>query len=345
MFEPRHKGFPAKEEAERGEKIFAGILGVGVPKRFALEIKAVFGNGLGVTIFTKFVSTVAATDAAMFEAVERGFEHAVMGKYVVDIHASGLDLVGDGEGFGAVAAPNAAGEAKFGVIGEPDGFIDGRNGHDRQDRSECFFAHDTHVVGHIGQNGGGVPVAGSIKAVTASEDFRAPLAGVLDVGFDDGQLLGAGHRANIAGRGVGEGDIRALAQAQGEVHDALNQRGRNGFDGVDALDGHTNLTAVHKRTPDNARGSAVQIGGGQNDSWVFSSKFKGVGDEAASAGFSDAATRGDAAGEQHLVGVFNEGGSRRAITGKDLEDIPGETRVIKKLCDKLGDARRDLAGF
>jgi hypothetical protein len=67
-------------------------------------------------------------------------------------HGAGFDPVADGSALAASGVQSDAVRPKLAVVHQRDGFLVVLDLHDADDRAEAFIAHDTHVVGHVGED-------------------------------------------------------------------------------------------------------------------------------------------------------------------------------------------------
>ena len=93
-------------------------------------------------------------------------------------------------GFGAVGGPDGGAEADVEGVGHGDGLVDGAVADDRQGGAELFLGDERVVVVDVGDEGGGVEVAGLVRVrVAAEQDPGAGVAGGFDEPGDDVELL------------------------------------------------------------------------------------------------------------------------------------------------------------
>src|SRR5205085_7991540 len=103
---------------------------------------------------------VRAPDPALLDPAPGRGRLAVAVDAVVDGHDPRLQLPLQAARRLRIARPSAGREAVIAVVGQPDGFVDGRHGHDGQDGPERLLTHDPHRVVHAGEDGRRVEVTG-----------------------------------------------------------------------------------------------------------------------------------------------------------------------------------------
>ena len=67
-------------------------------------------------------------------------------------HGAGFDLVSNGFGPHRVLRPQRCGKAEIAVVHESNRLGVGLDGHNADHWPKAFFAHDPHVMGHVGEN-------------------------------------------------------------------------------------------------------------------------------------------------------------------------------------------------
>lgn len=125
-------------------------------------------------------------DAALLITAEgRPFGNLVVR---IDPHAARFDGAGHAQGLVDVTAPDGAAQAVLAVVGQADDLVFRMEFENDGHGPEDFFAGDTHVVGHVADQGRfdkGALGQGSVGiAFAAAQDFRAFVLGNLDIAED-----------------------------------------------------------------------------------------------------------------------------------------------------------------
>lgn len=101
-------------------------------------------------------------------------------KRTVDPHGAGPELAGNVVSLADVLGPDTGGETVDRVVGTLDDLIDLGVLHDRHHGAEDLLAGDGHVIGHVGEDGGGHEVALVAHAGTADSHAGALLLADVD---------------------------------------------------------------------------------------------------------------------------------------------------------------------
>src|SRR3954469_23067209 len=297
----------AVEDLRRGADGVAEGLVVGVPPEVAGQARLP-GVGLDVDALVEAEFGVRAAEAGVLDAAPGALAGAVAEGVVVDPDHSRLDPPGDAGAALAVLGPDRGAEAELGVVGEVDRLLLGVDDDDRQDRAEDLLAHDPHLVGDAGEDGGG-------DVAAASEDGRVDRAAaalgraggdrVLDQVDDDPVLVLGGHRADLRVPLDRVAEPELLGLADHALDEAVGDVAHH----VDALDPRAGLAGVGEAAPDGAGDGVVEVRVGADDHRVLAAELEHRALQVACTHLADLAADVDGAGEEDLA----DGGAAERI--------------------------------
>ena len=228
------------------------------------------------------------------------------------------------------------------VVGQGQGVVDVAVGQHTQHRAKDLVLHDLHVLTHLGQQGGGVEVAGAARQHAAAVQLGALRHCPLHHGVDIVPGRGADQRPHVLGL------CSAVAKCarcqpgfqlrhQGVVYRLLH---------IDPLHRRAQLPAVGGLGAHDVAGRLVQISVGGHDGGRFAAKFErhlgnvGLGVvEHAPAGIQPASE-----GDHGHLGVGAHGLGLLVPHGHDVDHARRQAGVQHRLGDLKGRAGGVVAG-
>src|ERR1700722_7794408 len=148
--------------------------------------------------FFQTKAAVSAPQAARLDAAMRSLANAVARKHIIYHNGAGLNVTGQGFAAGLVARPYACGQAIFGIISQAHRFLVAVECHDWKHGTECFLAHDAHVVGHVTQHRWRIKILSQVRqSGTANQDPRPARDSIFHMRLYDSQLTLVNHRAHV----------------------------------------------------------------------------------------------------------------------------------------------------
>src|SRR4051812_48448927 len=329
----------AVEDLRRGFDRLAQGLVIGVPPEVAGQARLP-GVGLDVDALVEAEFGVRAAEAGVLDAAPGALAGAVAEGVVVDPDHPRLDPPRDAGAPLAVLGPDRGAEAELGVVGKVDRLLLGVDDDDRQHRAEDLLAHDPHLVGDAGEDGGGDVAAalepGRIDRAAAALG-RAGSDRILDQVDDDPVLVLGGHRADL---GVPL-DRVADPELLGLADHALDEAVGNVAHHVDALDPRAGLAGVGEAAPDGAGDGVVEVGVGADDHRVLAAELEHRALEVACTHLADLAADVHRAGEEDLA---DAGAAERvadpAAAVDDADQALGEAALLEDVADALAQQGR-----
>ncbi len=193
-------------------------------------------------------------EAALFHTTKRdpGIGHAVG----VDKDPAGFQLVGDAACLLRVGGEHTGGQAELTVVGEGHGVVRIAGGDDGGDRAKQFLFERGHLVGDVGQHGGGVVVARAFDFAAAQQQGGAFGQGGLDLAVEFVPQVEPGHRPDV---GLAGGRV-----AHHQVAAGFEEFGGEGFHHAffddQALGGGAHLAGVLETADQGSLHGFVEVG-------------------------------------------------------------------------------------
>src|SRR5262249_18411841 len=185
-------------------------------------------------------------DSARLDSPVWRFADAEAGHGIIDLHGSRAKAPRDLLTAWPIASPHARGKAKFGIVGEPDRFGFGIEGHDSQNWSKRFFAHDSHLMRHIRKHRWRIEIwAEVLQTHPANQNASATCDCIFHMRVHSAKLALVNHRANV---GLG---IHSVAHTEFFylLHASIYECPVNLAVNIAALNRQAGLPCIHKRTP------------------------------------------------------------------------------------------------
>src|SRR5262249_5533180 len=264
---------------------------------------------------------VALADAALFQPARRRVGDREPGDHVIYAGDARLDLGGDLFAPGLVAREDAGVQPVSRIVRKAQGFLFVPHAHNRQHGAESLFGHDLHRVIYVRENSRLEVAPREVRVAAAPrKNLRAARLRVVDVVFDDFNLLGESHRADVDAR-LAFAHVGALAQRAGLLEDAARELIGDGVLDVNAFDRNADLARIGERAPDRRVGRALDVGVAQNDHRVFAAEFEAHRDQSLRRALGDRLASARAPGERDHIGLVNQRAPRLAVAVDDLQNV------------------------
>src|SRR5438309_4850923 len=330
-------------EIDEGFHLVGELFAVAVPPQLFHAREAVGVEVFYAHHFFQAELTVRTADAAGLEASVGSFADAEARDHVIHHDGSGVDLAGNCFSALLVTRPNAGREPELGIIHETDRFRIGGEGRDRQHGPEGFFAHDSHLVRDIGEDGGRVEMWAEFgQARTSGEDADALGASFLHLCLDDAQLALVDHRADVGLR------IHAVAEAQ---FLRLRDTGVQEFFvkrlvDVTSLDREAGLAGIDEGAPNGCARGDIEVGIVEHEHRIFASEFQHDRQEAGGGSLRDPFAGWNTASEDELVDFgVEKRGTGCTVAHNYLEDFFRNSGRVQEACQLHRDQRCEFRGL
>ena len=216
-------------------------------------------------------SPVRAAQPARFHASMRSFADAETRNGIVHHHRARIDLASQPLARARSRVQTLAASPKSESLASRTASASPLKGAIGSTGPNVSVLHHTHAVIDVGQHGGCEKCWSKFAQARASgEHARAALPCVFHVRFHDSHLPLVDHGANFSGW------IHAITDAKFArfLAAGVKKRGIQTLMHVAAFDRKARLACVHKRSPDGAARSHVDVGVFEHEHRVFAAKFQ-----------------------------------------------------------------------